>query len=329
MHPLKYATVSSLSVVAMLLGSSVRVQGATVSVDAGESIQLAIDAAGDGDIVTVAPGTYGEDINFKGKAITLVGAGSESIIQGTGNGPVITINSGEGSDTVLDSFQITGGLADRGGGILIQGSSPTITRSVIFNNRARVQGSGVFLQASNAVLTNNLIVYNASGGGDPHSVEIADAAPQIINNTIVRGDSNAIILRGDSPALVMNNILALNGGRGICDFSADGSATIHYNLFFRNQKGALLTNGRNFHTIRRAEHQIGLPRLLGNVDGPPGFVVTLPPRKLRATGLRVQGFTLNPAVFSAALHAGDPAPAFNNLDGTRNTLGFTGGPDAE
>ena len=69
----------------------------------------------------------------------------------------------------------------------------------------------------------------------------------------------------------MNNILALNGGRGICDFSTDGSALIHYNLFFRNQKGALLTKGRNFHTIRRAEHQIGLPRLLGNVDGSPGF----------------------------------------------------------
>lgn len=329
MHLSKYSTVSSLSVVAVLLISSMRVQAATISVDAGQSIQLAIDAASDGDIIAVAPGTYDEDINFGGKAITLVGAGSESIIQGTGNGPVVTINSGEGSDSVLDSFQITGGLADRGGGILIQGSSPTITRTIIFNNRARVQGSGVFLNASNALLTNNLIVYNASGGGDPHSVEIADAAPQIINNTIVRGDSNAIILRGNSPALVMNNILALNGGRGICDFSADGSALIHYNLFFRNRKGALLTNGRNFHKIRRAGHQIGLPRLLGNVDGSPGFVVTLPPRKRPATGLRVQGFTLDPDVFSAALHAGDPDTTFNNPDGTRNTLGFTGGPDAQ
>ena len=278
MYLLKYATVSGLTVVALLLISSVRVQAATVSVDAGASIQLAIDAASDGDRIAVAPGTYNEDINFEGKAITLVGAGSDSIIQGTGNGPVVTINSGEGSDSILDSFQITGGLADRGGGILIQGSSPTITRTVIFNNRARIQGSGVFLNASNALLTNNLIAYNASASGDPHSIEVAAAAPQIINNTIVRGDSNAIILRGYSPALVMNNILAFNGGRGICDFSADGSALIHYNLFFRNQKGALLTKGRNFHTIRRAEHQIGLPRLLGNVDGSPGFVVTLPPR---------------------------------------------------
>jgi hypothetical protein len=329
MDLLTNATVRSLSVVAMLLSSSVRVHAVTVSVDAGESIQFAIDAASNGDVIAVAPGTYNEDINFGGKAITLVGAGSESIIQGTGNGPVVTITSGEGSDSVLDSFQITGGLADRGGGILIQGSSPTITRTIIFNNRARVQGSGVFLHASNALLTNNLIVYNVSGGGDPHSIEIADAAPQIINNTIVRGDSNAIILRGNSPALVMNNILALNGGRGICDFSADGSALIHYNLFFRNQKGALLTTGRNFHTIRRAGHQIGLPRLLGNVDGSPGFVVTLPPRQLPASGLRVEDFTLNPAVFSAALHAGNPDTGFNNSDGMRNTLGFTGGPDAE
>ena len=69
--------------------------------------------------------------------------------------------------------------------------------------------------------------------------------------------------------------------------------------------------------------------MLGNVDGSPGFVVTLPPHKLPATGLRVQDFTLNPAVFSAALHAGNPDTTSNNPDGTRNTLGFTGGPDAE
>jgi hypothetical protein len=302
--------------------------GVTIPVDPGESIQAAIDASTDGDVIAVSAGTYNENIDLRGKAITLVGAGPDSVIRGTGTGPVVTITSGEGSDSVVDSFQITGGVADEGGGIVIRDSSPTIVRNVIFNNRARRQGSGVFIEASQAVLSNNLIVYNATARGDPHSVEVTDAAPQIINNTIVRGDSNGIILHGNSPAIVMNNILALNGGRGICDFSTDGSATIHYNLFFRNRRGALLTSGRNFRTIRRAEQRIGLPRLQGNVDGAPGLVVALPPRKVPPTGPRVQDFALNPAGFGAALHAGNPDPAFDNLDGTRNTLGFTGGPDA-
>ena len=230
----------------LLVNGVLPIQAATISVGPGESIQAAIGSAGDGDVITVSAGTYVEDIDFLGKAITVVGVGSDSVLHGTGNGPVVTIASGEGNDSVLDSLLITGGLADLGGGILIQNSSPTIVRNVIFNNQARTQGSGVFVQASSAILSNNLIIYNRTGQGDPHSVEITDAAPQIINNTIVRGDSNAIILHGNSPALVMNNILALNGGRGICDFSADGSALIHYNLFFRNQKGALLTKREKF-----------------------------------------------------------------------------------
>lgn len=300
----------------------------TIGVDPGESIQAAIDAADDGDVVAVSAGTYNENIDLRGKAITVVGAGPESVIRGTGNGPVVTITSGEGSNTVLDSLQITGGVAEQGGGIMIRGSSPTIVRNVIFNNRARMQGSGVFLEASQAVLINNLIVYNATARGDPHSVEVTDAAPQIVNNTIVRSDSNGIILHGNSPAVVMNNILAFNGGRGICDFSTDGSAAIHYNLFFRNRRGALLTKGRNFRSIARAERQIGLPRLQGNRDGLPEFMVPLPARTPGASGVAVEAFTLSTTRPGAGLHAGNPEPVFNNLDGTRNTLGFTGGPDA-
>jgi hypothetical protein len=328
MRLLKYMTASSLSVTVTLLSSLLPVHAATISVSPGESIQAVIDAATDGDVVSVSSGTYDEDLDFLGKAIAVIGAGPESIIRGTGNGPVVSITSGEGSASVLDSFLITGGLADRGGGILIEDSSPTIVRNVIFNNQARMQGSGIFVQASSAILSNNLIVYNRTGHGDPHSVEVTDAAPQIINNTIVRGDSNGIILHGNSPALVMNNILALNGGRGICDFSTDGSAAIHYNLFFRNRKGALLVKGRNFHSIGRAEQQIGLPRLEGNRDGLPEFMVPLPARTPGARGVTVEAFTLSTTHPGAALHAGNPDPVFNNLDGTRNRLGFTGGPDA-
>ena len=35
------------------------------------TIQAAIDASQDGDVIIVQPGTYAENINFNGKAITL------------------------------------------------------------------------------------------------------------------------------------------------------------------------------------------------------------------------------------------------------------------
>jgi hypothetical protein len=152
------------------------------------------------------------------------------------------------------------------------------------------------------------------------------ASPTIINNTIARGDSNGLILRGASPAVVMNNVLALNGsrvgdsrrGRGICDFSG-GLAVIHYNLFYKNRVGALLTNGTDFRRIRRAERVIGAPRLLGNLDGRPEF------RRRPASAAAPDDFTLGDGGIRHATNAGDPDPAFDDRDGTRNDIGFTGG----
>lgn len=310
----------------------------TIDVSAGGSIQAAIDVAVDGDVVAVAPGTFVEDLDFKGKAIRVVGAGPASIIRGTGSGPVVTFASGEGPASVIDAFTITGGVADRGGGIFVQGSSPTIARNVLFDNRARLQGSAIYLHLSGATVHNNLIAYHQTALGDPHGVEIVDAAPEVINNTVVRGDSNGLIIRGNSPALVMNNIIAYNGlrvagdrrGRGICDFSANGSARIQYNVFKLNNVAALLTGGRDFRRIRTAQREIAPPRLLGNVDGRPGFLRRRPLRigDLDANAFSVADFALDLTRRGYAIDAGNPDPAFNDLDGTRNDAGFTGGPGA-
>lgn len=323
----------SLSVV-LLVGTAA--SAATIDVAAGGSIQAAIEAAADGDVVAVAPGTFTEDLDFSGKAIRVVGAGPLSIVRGTGTGPVVKFATGEGGDSVLDSLTITGGVADRGGGIFIDNSSPTIARTVIFDNRARFQGSAIYLRASGADIHNNLIAYNLTAQGDPHSVEIVDSGPRFINNTVVRGDSNGLIIRGNSPALIMNNIIAYNGlrvdgdrrGRGICDFSTGGSAQIQYNVFRLNNVAALLTSGTDFRRIRTAQRVVAPPRLLGNVDGRPGFVRRRPARigDLDTEGFAVVDFALDLTRRGFAIDAGNPDPAFNDRNGTRNDAGFTGGP---
>jgi len=300
-----------------------KARAADVHVVPPDSIQDAIAAANDGDVVHVAAGTYVEDLDFLGKAIRVVGAGAAStVVRGTGAGPVVTFRSGETEASVLDDVTVTGGLAARGGGVFVDGASPTILRTTITGNRADLQGSAVYLEDSSAELRNNLIARNATTSlesGDAHGVEVVRGSPRLINNTIVDGDSNGIIFRGSSGALVLNNVIAHNGstvlgtrGRGICDFGV--ATVIRHNLFFSNRRGALLVD-RDYGRIEQAERAFADPRLAENRSGPPRFV------NRRQNDYRMRRG-------SRATDLGDPSPEFNDLDGTRNDAGHLGGPFA-
>src|SRR5260370_15136118 len=72
------------------------------------TIQAGINAASNGDTVLVAPGTYTENINFGGKAITVTSSGGPSvtIIDGGAHGSVVTFNSCETTNSLLSGFTI-------------------------------------------------------------------------------------------------------------------------------------------------------------------------------------------------------------------------------
>ncbi len=121
------------------------------------TIQSAIDAAADDDEIVVAPGTYHEAINFLGKAITVRSSGGREVTTidaSTLPQPVsvVTFVSGEGRDSVLEGFTITGGegtsvkILLEGGGAFVSGSSPTIAHCHFQGN---VSGAGGGLVARN------------------------------------------------------------------------------------------------------------------------------------------------------------------------------------
>jgi len=163
------------------------------------TIQEGINAAQDGDTVLVADSTYFENINFKGKAITvashfLVDGDSthidNTIIDGSqpvnpDSASVVLFVSGEDTTSILCGFYITGGSG---------------TYDAQYQGR---QGGGIFCFNSGCKILNNKIVNNTangifgSGGGfatwplnDPSYVILREN--QITHNTITASTDIAI-----------------------------------------------------------------------------------------------------------------------------------------
>jgi len=186
-----------------LSGSSLEVPGDH------RTIQDAIEAAEDGDIIVVEPGVYYEQIDFLGKDITVRSTDpedpavvAETVIDGRKRGSVVTFQNGESTDAVLQGFTITNGVGTEqiishqyegndltnegsyGGGIFIsESSSPTITQNVITGNDVDMDGGGIAVfYGSNPTISNNTIESNSAfnGGG----ISIWDASPIIENNLL-------------------------------------------------------------------------------------------------------------------------------------------------
>ncbi|MCK4341517.1 MAG: hypothetical protein KAY37_07340, partial [Phycisphaerae bacterium] len=123
------------------------------------TIQAAIDAAQDGDVVLVADGTYkgtgNRDLHVDGKAITVCSTGGPElcVIACENAGVGFILASGETAATVVDGFTIrAGNCFYSGGGILIAGSSPTISDCHILDNWARLDGGGIYCTDGNPLI---------------------------------------------------------------------------------------------------------------------------------------------------------------------------------
>lgn len=217
------------------------------------TIQAAIDAALDGDVVEVDPGTYPENIDYKGKAITVESSKGPDVttIDGGGSGSVVRFKKGEGSDSVLDGFFITNGQLQEGGGIYcINGCSPTIINNVITSNIAvhthEAYGAGIYCHQSSPIIEKNVIsnnecktyyLTNQSYGGGIYCYQ---SSPVIQDNTI-RGNSSGghgggIYADWQSHPLIMNNVIFENNvehwGGGI--FCRHSHSLIKYNTIRGN-----------------------------------------------------------------------------------------------
>ena len=135
------------------------------------TIQSAIDAAANGDVIQVSPGTYVENIDFLGKAITVrSSAGLEqTTIDGSSEtfgpdmGSVVSFVNGEDAASILEGFTLVGGTGwtidnsgfpfTAGGGVYANGSSPTL-RQLRFTALQNIgRGGGAFFRGGTGPVT--------------------------------------------------------------------------------------------------------------------------------------------------------------------------------
>ena len=186
-----------------------------------DSIQKAIDVAKTGATVIVRSGRYVENIDFLGKAITVTGFDPNRsemprgypVIDGSAQAQqVVTFAQGEGLDTRLLGFVITGGYGKEAGGILCHHSSPALEHCLVVGNRAQSdsgKGGAVCCIDSHAVFI-NCTMHGNYGGYEGAGFYHSDSEAVILNSILSGNSLSEVLVLGDGSPIL--SYCAIAGG---------------------------------------------------------------------------------------------------------------------
>lgn len=203
-----------------------------------QTIQAAIDAALDDDEIVVAPETYVEFLDLKGKAITLrSSAGADTTIidvtthqdinDGSKDRSVIKCTTGEGPETVIDGFTIRGGKgsegvfgSNAGGGMLNEGASPTV-RNCVFEANEAGDGCGMANQSGSSPKVYDCEFRGNTGGSGGGIINYVNSSPTVVrclfeSNEVSNTGGGIYNREGSNPKIAncifLNNSATYTGG---------------------------------------------------------------------------------------------------------------------
>jgi parallel beta-helix repeat protein len=238
------------------------------------TIQKGIDNAMQGDTVLVMAGNYPENINFKGKLITVsshfmftsdTSTITTTIINGNNVAPTVTFETSENATAIITGFTITGGGKDStstfGGGIICNNASPTIFRNRLINNGyvTGMYGGGIICYNSSALIEENYLDSNNSYFVDNvGSIVCHFSTPTIRNNYISNTMAGYLFHAGggifcmNSSVIITGNVIFKNTyfdnfAGGICMEASTG--LIRNNTIVNNFSGISLLDSNNLEIV--------------------------------------------------------------------------------
>jgi hypothetical protein len=310
------------------------------------TIQSAINAAVTGDTVLVAIGTYFENIDFRGKRITvasqfLINRVPDMILQtkidgsrptSADSGSVARFISHEDSLAVLCGFTLQNGIGTlvpgsfAGGGILVANNSgPRICWNVIRSNSALV-GAGIAIKFSKPIIENNAIIHNFALDGGAIWIDNSEARinHDVIYSNDAEGLGGAIFMRNSSVTLtnssVTNNSSTTCGGV----YCSGGNCQINNCNFYHNQTKNFLGCGEPAvgDVSKAKNYNLDSADVFANIMKDPGY-----------TNISLNDFHLR--CDSRLIDAGTAIPPTYPTGGAREDIGMfeyqyrTGDPTAD
>ena len=212
------------------------------------TIQAAVDAAVDGDLVEVGSGTYNENI-IVDKRITLRGVDTGegvAVVNAQGTGSGIVLQSG---GALLERLYVTNAGSYPSAGIEVVSSDNVIAGCSIWNSG----WWGIYLKggSSNNTVTETIISNSVNDG------IMVYRAPgnRFIENTVANNGDNGIQILESENSVVERSIIGNNTNSGI-SVEASGNAVVRGNVISYNNLG--------IHLSASAIDRVGPNRFIGN-----------------------------------------------------------------
>ncbi|MFB3787507.1 MAG: C25 family cysteine peptidase [bacterium] len=259
-------------------------------------------------IVRVMPGQYQEAVVMK-NGLSVLGSGADTTFIDAGGATRAVDCIGIGSDTIFSGFTVRN--ADLG--IYCHTASLTIRENLITEmDLASLAADGIRMDDSSPTIQNN-VIFHVGGMGIRAQ---GNCQPTIVNNTICdygyyAGISFAALNIGAVAPVIMNNIIVRGNTSPVGGilWRIPAAPVISYNDVY---DPANVTGGGSYYAVSDGTTWTEVSGGAGALSADPVFVDA-------ANGYFFLAST------SPCIDAGNPAPQYNDNDGTRNDMGAFGG----